>query len=339
MFSKVPHPHIKNLPLKPISDIELASCRLTSSTPNEHPSMAMLSDLLGRIQPLQYLQFKLPAGVETIRLEDATHYIYSIKELQLPNRTPKQINARQKRRGRSKEVHITTSLHPLAFKHMLCTACALVEEGKRVEFHLRSKSGEKALTVDWALRNLPYLRPDVILRSMPEGAVIIVPPMENIAKQELIWAVSKRPEDRSDMSPKKRASIIPQYAIAVKKSESLEPHKWQGWREYEEGTAPLFEDHKYIKRPPNPSQSMSSEKEASVTPRDAKTVQKSQKIDPHEWQERRDDKDADRSDEAASLFKGYKSVKGLKNRSQSMSSEKRASVRPRFAKADKKSKK
>ena len=342
IFSKIPHPHIKNLPFKPISDIELAPCRLTSSTPNERPSTAMLSDFLDRIQPLHYLQFKLPAGVETIRLDDATHYLYSIKQLQLPNRTPRQRNGRQKRRGLSKEIHLTTALHPLAFKHMLRTACAHVEEGKRVEFHLRSKSGGKALTVDWALRNLPYLRPDVILRSMPEGTVIIVPPMENTARQELIWAVSKRTEDQGDMRPEKRASITPKYTKAVEKSETLEPRQWQGWREYEEGTAPLFDrKNKPIKRehPPTPLfekyepikrseepnlftslKSVKLKKRASVTPQSPRADKKSKKVGSHQWQGqgRRDNKDINPSDEARTrLFKSYNTAKQLKNPDQS----------------------
>ena len=260
IYSKYTNPHVGGLPFRPISDIELAPCRLASSTPGEEPSMATLSDLLDRIQPLQYLQFRLPAGAEDIRIEDASRYRYSIKEFQ-PIKRKEPVYC--KRAGRSKEIHITTSLHPDAFKHRLRVAYGLVEEGRRLEFHLRAATKRKSFTVDWALRNLPYLRPDVMLRSMPEGTVVIVPPVENKKRQELIWAVSNSVGDQALMkseekkarkrriakqrapeqeAPKKEPSVIPSFAAAVERSKRIEPRQWQGFRDDDEDSSRSDED-------------------------------------------------------------------------------------------------
>ena len=241
IYSKIPHPQIMDMPFKDISDIELAPCTLTGSTISQTSSKAMLSDILKSIRPMQYMHVKLPGGVETIRFEDASRYSYSIKEFQLPTTKRKD---EQKRAGNSKELHITTSLHPLAFEDRLRTAYGLLQAGKRVEFHLRPRNGDKNMTVDWALRNLPYLRPDVMLRSMPERTVVIVPPVENKERQELIWAFSRQPIDQGNMRPKKGRTITPDYDKAVKKSQKLEPQQWQGFRDDE---APHLSDETMTK--------------------------------------------------------------------------------------------
>ena len=69
---------------------------------------------------------------------------------------------------------------------------------------------------------------------MPKGTVVIVPPMENKIRQELIWAVSTLESDREEMRQENGLSITPKYTKAVSKSEQLKPRQWQGWRDKED---------------------------------------------------------------------------------------------------------
>ncbi|KAG7002400.1 hypothetical protein G7Y79_00027g060920 [Physcia stellaris] len=204
VYAKSPTPLLANLPVKKLSGVEL-SCTLTDISGGTKESTVGLKELLPLIKPNHWPELKPPKATGgRIDISGVPLYRYRIKPLGASDKIP---SVREcKRAGRSKEIMLTTDLHPKSVKHFLRLAYALLLAGFRVEFHLRPKVNKLNLTVDWALGNLPYLRPEVILRCMPEETQLIVPPVENVLRlkssessgkrlQEIIWAFSRRPED------------------------------------------------------------------------------------------------------------------------------------------------
>ena len=193
IFAPRPSYQLDKLRTKIISDIELAPCKLVESPSGSEDSIVTLHELLPMIQPFHYLEAEGPQGSTEIKAEEVANLRYKIVELPVwSGPWSRQKDKKHKRLGSSKEIHLTTSLRPGAFKHFLGVAAYILQKRDRVEFHLRAKRGNKAMTVDWALQNLPHLRPEVILRSMPEGTSVFIPPVVNKKLEELIWAFSNK---------------------------------------------------------------------------------------------------------------------------------------------------
>ncbi|KAL8826993.1 MAG: hypothetical protein Q9191_003454 [Dirinaria sp. TL-2023a] len=190
----------EQLPIKKIRDIQLAPCKVVENQNDKHYALVTLSQLLPMIQPRQYLKVDLPEGSEEVDLDNTADLRFEIGELPPDPKDATDRKKKYKRLGTSKEIHLTTDLHPVAFRHRLSLAYFHVAQDDRVEFHLRPRVKSKTLTVDWALKNLPYLRPDVILKSMPEGTGLFIPPIviDSKSSEELVWAFSKKPEDFSE---------------------------------------------------------------------------------------------------------------------------------------------
>ena len=247
MYTKQQNRSMPNLPVKQIADIELVPCKLLGKEGGRETSIVTLEELLPLIQPLHYLQAKLPDHATKIKSEDAPLYRYEIKKL--PRLTLKKSEIKHKRAGGCKQIHITTGLHPLSFKHKLILACTRLEEGSRVEFHLRPKSNQKRLSVDWALQNLPYLRPDVIFRSMPKGTVVLVPPIVNEEAREIIWAFSNQDSDKIHMRQSRNLASqwtkgSPKYQKVIRKLEFLQRKSLaQGKDQQSEDYTHLASDH------------------------------------------------------------------------------------------------
>lgn len=207
IYNKRPSQRIADLPVKKISEIPL-SCQLAGrAAGGPKDSTITLQELLPLIQPHQWPETKFPKDAKQVRLDHASRYRYKIKDL--GNRGKKITDKSYKTAGRSKEIDLITNSDLKSVRHHLRLAYAHLERGSRVEFHLRPAADKPELSVDWTLRHLPYMRPEVILRSMPAKTEVIVPPVENYLPQrskskpnellqELIWAFSRLPEDRRE---------------------------------------------------------------------------------------------------------------------------------------------
>ena len=81
-----------------------------------------------------------------------------------------------KRRGRSKEIHLNTDFSATTLSHQVQLAYGFLQEGSRIEVHLRSKAEASAESVDSALKHRLHLRPDTILAAMPPGTTMLAIP-------------------------------------------------------------------------------------------------------------------------------------------------------------------
>ena len=196
-----------------------------------------LGELLRLVQQKQYLEAKTPKDAQHRRTEYDPCYRYKVCPL---GRTGTRLA--QKGGSVGGEIYLPTTLPPNFMKPHLKVAYNRLEVGMAVEFHLHPRVDQPDLSVDWALRYMPHLRPDVILRSMPEGTVVTIPPVENCIRAnslklrreylpELIWAFSTRPEEQRAMNKVYEACG----------AETLDPermaHQWsRGCPDFEDGT-------------------------------------------------------------------------------------------------------
>ena len=162
---------------------------------------ADLAELLRHVRQQQYLQAKTPKDAQHRRAEYDPCYRYKVCPLKTG------IRLTQKGGSVGGEIHFPTTLPPNHLREHLKVAYNRLEAGMAVEFHLHPRVDQPDLSVDWALRYMPHLRPDVILQSMPEETAVIVPPVVNCLRAnslklrreylpELIWAFSTRQEDQ-----------------------------------------------------------------------------------------------------------------------------------------------
>lgn len=131
-----------------------------------------LQSAFSLIEPLNYLA---PVHAKS----DLPYFqIRPLKALQdLPENQP--VSKKQlKRAGHGVEFHLTTDTPATYLPHVLNKACQNLLQGNRVQFALhqvRSKGGLNT-PIAIALKDCPHLRPDTILRAMPEGTTILAQP-------------------------------------------------------------------------------------------------------------------------------------------------------------------
>ena len=114
------------------------------------------------------------------------------------------------RAGRGREVHFTIYSPPSFLHSCLVMAYECLLQGCRIEFHLHQKSNDVRVenTVDWALEHSLHLRPDVILKAMPEGTELLGLPATSKSHmgEELVWAL-ELPEALSKVGVRTRGRI------------------------------------------------------------------------------------------------------------------------------------
>ena len=193
-------------------DIELD----LSHGPSGEIERLTLSEAQTRLKPLHYLDpsslkgYKSVQDKELYRRKDKTYQIsllglrkqpsahkvlpdnWSHKGKQIPS--GKQIEVQKfPRAGRGREVHYTIYTPPSHLLSSLAMAYGCLLEGCRIEFHLHQKSNDVRVqnTVDWALEHSLHLRPDVILKAMPEGTELLGLPATSKSHmgEELVWAL------------------------------------------------------------------------------------------------------------------------------------------------------
>ena len=158
------------LPLKSLKELKYPSAtetvlKLIDRESNEVETMT-LEQACQRLKPLSYLA-------------EAGSGAYRIQQFPSPERVNRpQNDEKWVRKGRGKEIHLTTSVTSPNLRHNLSLSYNYLLEGSRVEMHLRQKTKRSdGRTVDWALRNCMHLRPDSILAAMPQGTRMLVGPV------------------------------------------------------------------------------------------------------------------------------------------------------------------
>lgn len=184
-----------------------------SNDPNVQPERLTLSETQARLNPLSHLTLSthlLNVGDKKLYLgKDKTYRILPLtlpKDF-VPKILPDNWQHQGKRRpsgknvevqkfphaGRGRQVHFTIYTPPAHLYSTLVMAYGCLLQGCRIEFHLHQKSNDvrDENTVDWALEHSLHLRPDVILKAMPEGTELLGLPATSKSHmgEELVWAL------------------------------------------------------------------------------------------------------------------------------------------------------
>lgn len=134
-------------------------------------SIMTLSEALTRLGPRTYLT---KAGAQPS--EDDSPGVYRIEQFPDPPEKTGTPKGYYKRRGRGKEIHLTTACTPSLLRHRLILAYKFLHEGSRLEVHLHELKGNKVDSVDRALTHSLHLRPDTILAAMPPDTTMLALP-------------------------------------------------------------------------------------------------------------------------------------------------------------------
>lgn len=96
------------------------------------------------------------------------------------------------RAGRGKEIHLTSALGTLAYSTFLIRTYNHLINGARLEMHVRLTKREQSdeNDLDHVLSMHPHLRPEAILKGMPEGTVILHEPLYDERLKQLIWVMA-----------------------------------------------------------------------------------------------------------------------------------------------------
>ncbi|MCJ1454239.1 hypothetical protein MMC28_004591 [Mycoblastus sanguinarius] len=192
MFTEHPSGRIEAVQKKELPSAHGLSLRLLDSGHSILGTMT-LTEALRHVEPASHLAHWK---------EDT----YRIIPLRIPDKTElfgcetRGLTQRKKvfkRKGRGKELYLSTTPDPMLLSTILSKAYTFLLRGARVEFHLRQKTDRKLedMTVDWALENRLHLRPDSILAAMPKGSTMLACPCTVSTEKlpSLMWAVEHKP--------------------------------------------------------------------------------------------------------------------------------------------------
>lgn len=198
-----PTPHLKSLlsvKKMPITPSDQVSLNMRGSDRSDLGQMTLTS-VFSLIKPFNYLaQVPTKSPLQYFQIKPL-----KARDLDPPERQRANKKA-FKRDGQYKEFHLTTDTPAAYLKHVLSKSCEYLLQGSRIQFALHQKSLKAGSSppIEVALKNCPHLRPDTILRAMPEGTTMLAHPcvapdarprMEKRAKADppLVWAMEHAP--------------------------------------------------------------------------------------------------------------------------------------------------
>ena len=146
-----------------------------------------------------------------------------------PLKGPPKASRSAKGRG-AKMIFLSTKEGMSRFRAVLRRAYQLLEEGRKVEWHVRhfkkESKGEEEFYA--AIADSPHLWHNVILKAMPENAYILIPPQTNFS--EYCWVTSTvrkgRPMRNLALRIKKQRQIQREYLINTADPTSA-THSWK----------------------------------------------------------------------------------------------------------------
>ncbi|KAL8703575.1 MAG: hypothetical protein Q9201_003248 [Fulgogasparrea decipioides] len=108
----------------------------------------------------------------------------------LEKQLPKVLNF--PRAGRAKEVHLTSALNPQGYAAALSAMYGHLTYGARLEMHVHLTKSERKReeNIDIVLALNPHLRPEPILKAMPEGTKMMCEPLYEQKSGQMMWVLS-----------------------------------------------------------------------------------------------------------------------------------------------------
>ncbi|KAL8760644.1 MAG: hypothetical protein Q9184_003181 [Pyrenodesmia sp. 2 TL-2023] len=153
-----------------------------------------LVEVQKRLEPGQFLEklARSPNGEPTYRISRITPTVEGARNASGEVSSGKSIKFT--RAGRGKEMHLNSTLNVEGYRHILKTSMKHINDGCRVEMHVNvAKVERKDKDLDTVMAENPHLRPDVILRSMPQGTEMAYEPLFHPASYrggQLIWVMN-----------------------------------------------------------------------------------------------------------------------------------------------------
>ncbi|KAL9013195.1 MAG: hypothetical protein Q9173_002093 [Seirophora scorigena] len=184
----------------------------------------------GKAQQLQYSEVLKLLGHDQYleKLEDPSkdNPTYRITKIfGIKNKKPNQ-KAKLKKpiklrmAGRSKGLHLNSTISAPSYQQVLSASSNHINDGCRVEIYVDvAKSERRKVGFDFMMVKNPHLRPETVLKSMPEGTKMTYEPLFDTARQQLVWVMddeSKWPRTRSPGGWKGSANAPPnEHALKV----------------------------------------------------------------------------------------------------------------------------
>lgn len=174
LFTSTPKGRVAKLETNALPPL-VNDVRLLDKQGNTIATVCSMDGLLSHLEPFSYL--------ERVSSAKPLYRIVQLMKFSASRKGP----GKFKRVGTGKELHITTTSLASTCKHTVSKAYEFLSKGWRVEFHVRSKTDNKAHSIDWALRYALHMRPEVINAAMPEGTKMLMPPV--LRGSELLWVL------------------------------------------------------------------------------------------------------------------------------------------------------
>ncbi|KAL8915699.1 MAG: hypothetical protein Q9172_006750 [Xanthocarpia lactea] len=195
----VVHRKLKSLAWYKLQDASEARLQLVD---NGSGQILSLLEVQKRLEPGQFLE-KLDRGPNccepTYRISHITRTVEGASN---------ERSIKFTRAGRGKEIHLNSKLPANGYRNVLKTSIKHINDGCRVEMHINvAKVERKDQDLDTMIAKNPHLRPDVILRSMPEGTEILYGPLlypasGTLGGGQLVWVMN----DESKWSQQSRST-------------------------------------------------------------------------------------------------------------------------------------
>lgn len=154
--------------------------------------MVPLSEAIARLSPGLYLH-KSPRTHDNYLVTTEEYQIARFQDLREKPKTKNEPPKRKQfvRAGRGKQLHLTPTLESKGYASRLSVAYNHLADGARLEMHVRvTKAGRhKEKDMDSLLSTNPHLRPEPILKAMPEGTSMMCQPLFEPQREELIWVM------------------------------------------------------------------------------------------------------------------------------------------------------
>ncbi|KAL8653271.1 MAG: hypothetical protein Q9210_002198 [Variospora velana] len=176
------------------------------------------SDVLKLLGHGQYLE-----KLEEPSKDDSTYRITDIPNIRDMERNQsakirKPITLRMA--GRSKGLHLNSTLGVPSYRDVLSASSNHINDGCRVEMYVEvAKSERRKMRFDLMMAKNPHLRPETVLKSMPEGTKMTYEPLFDTVREQLVWVMDderKWPRGRKHVGWTASANSPPNdYALKV----------------------------------------------------------------------------------------------------------------------------
>ncbi|KAL8960225.1 MAG: hypothetical protein Q9193_003032 [Seirophora villosa] len=153
------------------------------------------SEVLKLLRHDQYLE-----KLEEPSKDDPTYRITNIfdsKHQRLDPKAKPKKPIKFKMAGRSKGLHLNSTNSAPAYQYVLWASSNHIIAGCRVEIYVEvAKSERRKWGFDFMMVKNPHLRPETVLKSMPEDTKITYKPIFDTEREQLVWVMENKSKSK-----------------------------------------------------------------------------------------------------------------------------------------------